>query len=109
MDPGDLNCLILIQKPAKARDGAGQRADVWDDVTEVWASIKGQSGMGTITGLQGNVPAAVALYSIRIRFREDILPGMRALYRGRVFRIRQVKLDYATREYTDLICEEGAP
>lgn len=109
MKIGDLNCRVRFQKPRLERDAAGQRVEHWDDIGEAWASIKAPSGMGAITSMQDNVPASITLYSIRVRFREDLMPGMRALYRGQVFRIKKVMIDYASRQHTDLVCEVGAP
>lgn len=104
---GALNRRVTIQKRVQGQDDWGQPIDTWQDVATVWANIAGQTGLGTITRMQDNVTASVDRYSIRIRFREDVTFGMRVLGDGRIFDIRQVRMDFAGRDYTDLVCELG--
>jgi SPP1 family predicted phage head-tail adaptor len=107
VNPGTLNRRITIQEKVNAADGAGQPLDAWKAVAERWANISGQTGMGTITGLQENVAASVERYSIRIRYFEGVKAGMRAVQGSMIFAIRQVRHDVAKREFTDLVCELG--
>jgi SPP1 family predicted phage head-tail adaptor len=104
---GSLNCRVTIQKRDAGTDSAGGPLQTWSDVATVWANITGNTGLTTIR-LSGEVPAAVKRYSIRIRFREGIDEGMRVSYAGQVFDIRKVRMDYAGREWTDLVVELGA-
>lgn len=107
MNAGSLNRRITIQKRMSARDEAGQPIESWADVGQCWADIKGQTGLGSITGMQDNVPASVERYSVRVRYREDVQAGMRAMCNGTAFYIKQVRMDFAGRVYTDLVCEVG--
>ena len=107
INAGDLNRQITIQRRSAGVDEIGQPVDTWVDVVTVWANIKGQTGMGTITRMQDNVPASVERYSIRIRYREGINAGMRVVAGSQVFDIRQIRMDFAGRVWTDLICELG--
>ncbi|TAA12475.1 head-tail adaptor protein [Pseudoxanthomonas winnipegensis] len=104
---GELNRRITIQARGTGTDDAGQPLDTWTDLHVLWANIRGQTGMGSITGLQDNVPASIERYSFRIRFREGITDAMRVLYKGVAFDIRQVRMDFDRREWTDLVCEQG--
>lgn len=106
---GDLNRQIIIQRRVPGETPEGQPVDVWVDVATVWASIRGQTGMGSITGLQDDVAASIERYSYRIRYRTGIDAGMRIyeVATGDVADIRQVRMDRAHREWTDLVTEVG--
>lgn len=103
---GMLNRRIRIER-REGKDAAGQPLDNWVPVVDVWANIRGQTGMGTITQPQDNVPASIERYSVRIRYREDIDMGMRIVCGPMIMDIRQIRLDLERREWTDLVCEVG--
>lgn len=103
---GKLNRRILIQRRQTGEDEAGQPLLGWEDVASVWANVLGQTGLGTIK-TSGTVAAAIKAYSFRIRFREGLDEGMRVVLAGEPFDVKQVRMDYAGREWTDLVCEAG--
>lgn len=108
LSSGSLSRRIRIERRVAGTDAAGQPLDTWELVAELWASVKGQTGMGVIRErLQDNVEASINAYSFRIRFREDLDAGMRVVYGGRPYDIKQVRLDLDRREWTDLVCEQG--
>lgn len=107
VNAGDLRRRVRIERRVSGVDEIGQPVSAWETVAEVWADIRGQTGMGTITRQQEGVPASVERYSIRIRYRDGITAGMRVVYGAHVFDIRQVRMDFEGREYTDLVCELG--
>lgn len=107
MRAGQLNRRITIQQRTSAQDAAGQPVLTWVDVATVWANIAGDNGLRTIH-VAGDIPLSVKRYSFRIRFREGLNEAMRVLYDGTPFDIRAVRMDYAGRQWTDLVCEEGA-
>jgi SPP1 family predicted phage head-tail adaptor len=110
---GDLTRQIRIEQRVSGQDEAGQPLDEWQPVATVWSKPVGQTGMGAITRNQENVAASINAYSFRIRFREEIDAGMRVVQlkngepMGAPFDIRQVRMDYARRDWTDLVCEQG--
>ncbi len=108
MDAGSLTCRVTIQERAAGKDAANQPIDGWTTVAQRWANISGQTGLGSITNMQDNVPASVERYSIRMRYTDIVKPEMRVLYQGQVFDVRQVRMDFARKEYTDLVCELGS-
>ena len=109
MDPGALNRRITIQKRTPGRDAAGQPLRTWEPVVEVWADVRGSTGMASIrqSGMQENVAASINSYSFRIRYRAGIDAGMRVLLDGEPFDIKQVRMDHAGKVWTDLVCEQG--
>jgi SPP1 family predicted phage head-tail adaptor len=112
---GTLNRRGTIQKRQAGEDEAGQPRDGWENVVKVWANAKGQTGMGSITGLQDDVAASIDRYSIRIRYRTGLDAGMRWCFNDAAddpiedqpFEIRQIKMDFERKEWTDLVCELG--
>jgi len=108
---GQLNRRIRIERKLEGEDVAGQPQEGWDPtpVAEVWANVKGATGMASIrqTSPQDNVAASVNSYSFRIRYREGIDDGMRVVLNDVPFDIKQVRMDHAGREWTDLVCEQG--
>lgn len=107
LSAGSLNRRILIQKRAEGTDEAGGPLLTWDDVATVWANVAGDTGLATIRA-SGDLPAPIKRYSFRIRFREGLDEGMRVVYGGQNFDIKAVRMDYAGREWTDLVAEIGA-
>lgn len=109
MKAGDLNRSITIQAQQSGVDAAGQPLDVWTSVATVWANVKGETGMASIrkTLPRDGVAMSLDAYSFRIRFLTGIVAGMRVLYDGATFDILQVRMDYAGRVWTDLVCEAG--
>lgn len=108
MRAGNLNRCITVQRLGGNQDAAGQQfPDDWVDFLQCWAWHKVLSGR---SGLRGNVMVSITGNSWRIRYSSKHLQidsSMRVIYGGRVFAITRVDVDYANREYIDLICEEG--
>lgn len=109
MRAGDFNRSITIQAKQAAQDAAGQPVNTWVDVATVWANVKGETGMASIrkTLPRDGVAMSLDAYSFRIRFMDGLAAGMRVLYQGTAFDILQVRMDYAGRVWTDLVCETG--
>lgn len=109
LDIGSLNRQITIQAKQSGVDAAGQPVNTWVNVATVWANIKGETGMASIrkTLPRDGVAMSLDAYSFRIRFLTGIVAGMRVVYEGATFDILQVRMDYAGRIWTDLVCEAG--
>lgn len=108
MKAGTLNRRIRIERRVAGSDAAGQPIDTWELVAEVWANVKGQTGLGAVKDMQGDIAVSISRYSMRIRFREGLDAGMRVIYAGQTFDVKQVRMDFERREWTDLVCEVGS-
>ena len=112
MDIGKLNRRITIQQRSTTQDAAGQAANTWSDIgtaPNVWANVLGATGMASIkqsSPIEG-VATAMNSYSFRIRYRADVTAGMRVYYNSQPYDIKQVRLDIAGQDWTDLVCEQG--
>ena len=109
MQAGNLNRKITIQKRVEGQSSSGQPINTWADVAKVWAWVKTQTGMAVArqTGESGGVAQSLNSYSFRVRFRTDITDGMRIVYGGLYFDIKQVRHDLADHIWTDLVAEQG--
>lgn len=102
MKAGPFNRRITIQDHVQEQDETGQIIDMWVDMATVWAWIKTQSGMSTISN---GVAISLTRYSFRIRYRTDLDVGMRVLYNGTLHDIQYIAHDLASHRWTDLVCQ----
>jgi SPP1 family predicted phage head-tail adaptor len=102
---GDLRHLILVQSRDAGTDAAGQPLQTWADLASVWADIRGANGLNTIKASLGGVE--INAYSFRIRYRTDLDAAKRVVYGGQNYDVKQVRHDFAKKEWTDLVCELG--
>lgn len=103
---GTLNRRITIQRRTDGTDEAGGPLLTWVDVASVWANVAGATGLNTIKN-SSDVAGAIKRYSIRIRYREGLDEGMRVVLGGLLFDVQEVRMDFAGREWTDLVCTQG--
>lgn len=109
MKAGDLNRQIVIQSRDSGTDAAGQPVWTWTTLATVWASVKGATGMGSIRQAASQQGVAVELnsYSFRIRYRTDMDAAERVVFDGRNYDVKQVRHDFAGKEWTDIVAELG--
>lgn len=101
---GNLRRRITLQRRIPGQDAYGQGKEAWKDVAAVWADIEPVSGREIMLGQA--VGAEVA-HKIIIRYRGDVTPAMRAIYRGRAYHITSV-IDVEARHIAmHLLCSEG--
>jgi len=102
---GTLNRKVSLQRKTSGKDALGQPVDVWTEYANVWGAVLQIHGIEKVAG---GTQVDVGSASIRVRFRQDINNGDRAVCQGRVFNIASVLPNVASREYTDLVCTENA-
>lgn len=107
---GERNRKLRIRKRAAGFDEANQPIDVWQDVMTRWGQAKTSTGMAAIRSAEQGIPAAPVRYSWRINYTPvGIDVGMVAVDPlGVIYAIQEIRHDAATREYTDLVCDQGA-
>jgi phage head-tail adaptor, putative, SPP1 family len=105
---GERNRFLHVEKRSSGVDAANQPIDVWELVMKRWGKPLTSPGMSAVRAAENGVNASPARYSWRINFTPNgIDVGMRVNYKGVIFDILDIRHDYATREYTDLVCEQG--
>lgn len=106
---GDLRYRIMIQVRSGGVDAAGQPEDTWADAGPLWAGIANETGLGAIKS--GDVPAAIARYSFRVRYDDAVALGVdsskRISFDGLYFEVKGMTRDLQKREYAYIVCEQG--
>ena len=104
---GQLKHKLVFQRPAKVQDPeSGEMIPDWEDAFKAWCGIEYLSVREFITSNTEKVQISARL---KTRFREDITPDMRALYRGKIFNIHGVLPDnMSARNYITMPVSEGA-
>ena len=105
---GNRTRRILIERRTGAADAANQPIDAWEPVMGRWGRPLTATGMSAVRAAEQGVQASPGRYSWEIAFTpEGIDVGMRVNYKGVIFDIRDIRHDYANRDYTHLVCEQG--
>ena len=107
MDIGSLNRPIVIEKrDASAVDSYGQPVEGWVTNASVHSSFLFVSGVRVgLEAVKGGALASTPPQTIRIRFRTDITAAMRVVDGSTIYNIQSVLPNFATKEFTDLVCE----
>lgn len=102
MRAGKLNRRVPILRSETTRAGGGQPITQWVEHARPWADVAMQGGIGAIKA-DGDVSIVKA--SVRVRFRTDIVAGMRVVLLGTVFEVSAVLPDVKRRDHLDLVCQ----
>jgi SPP1 family predicted phage head-tail adaptor len=107
MRAGDLNKRITIYQlvtGSPVADELGNPNTTWDDIETVWAAIEPISGREFWA--QQQVQSEITV-RIRIRYRDDILPGMKAEYGSKTYVIQTIIDKDEKHQELQLMCSEG--
>lgn len=94
---------ITLQQRSTAQDAYGQQAAAWSDVASVWAGIEHTDGKEDVASASVQ-PTTTA--KVTIRWRADVTPKMRVVYRGQAWNIGAVLPQRNNRELL-LLCTAG--
>jgi SPP1 family predicted phage head-tail adaptor len=101
---GDMRERVVVQSMTTVADGGGGLTETWATFQTLWARVAPVSGReveasGRLT--------SVETYLIYIRYRTDILTGMRIIWNGKTLNIRSVDNRDEHREFLTMECESG--
>lgn len=99
---GKLDERVTLRAPSVDRDQFGEATLEFDDVATVWAQVDGLTSREVLQAMQANV---VATHRVRIRFREDVTPHWRLLWRGRTLEISSL-VDRQKRTMLEMLVRE---
>ncbi|MGP1293443.1 phage head closure protein [Serratia sp. CY31944] len=106
MQAGKLRHRITLQKPEKVQNpDSGEMEDTWLDLTTIWAEVVPLSAREFVAAqaMQNAVTTRIT-----IRYRQDIEPKYRILFRGKILNIEGILSDPKSGlEYLTLPCSEG--
>jgi SPP1 family predicted phage head-tail adaptor len=77
---------------------------VWEELAEVWAAMEPLTGREFWA--QQQVQSEITV-RIRVRYRSDVLAGMRVVYNEAIYMIRNVIDPLEKHEELHLMCSEG--
>ena len=105
MQAGKLRHRITLQKPVKVQDPeTGSVENIWQDLAQLWAEVSPLSAREFVSAraMQNAVTTRIT-----VRYRQDIEPKYRILFRGKIFNIEGVLSDPKSGiEYLTLPCSE---
>lgn len=103
---GQLRHKLVFQRAVEVQDPvSGDMVPSWEDAFKAWCAIEYLSVREFITSNTEKVQISARL---KTRFREDVTPDMRALYRGKIFNIHGVLPDNMSgRNYITMPVSEG--
>jgi len=107
MRSGDLKKRVKISHlvtGSPAVDDLGAPNTSWEEIYTVWAAIEPLSGREFWA--QQQVQSSLSV-RIRIRYRNDILPGMKAEYNSKTYVIQNVIDKEEKHQELQLMCSEG--
>ena len=107
MQAGRLNKRITISQlvtGSPAVDEFGQPNKTWEEVDTVWGSVEPLNGREFWA--QQQVQSEIT-GKIRIRYRDDINPGMKAVYNSKTYMILNVIDPLETHKELNLMVSEG--
>jgi SPP1 family predicted phage head-tail adaptor len=103
LDPGLLRHRVGLERPQGTSDGSGGETIAWTPVATLWARIDPIGA--TESAIAGHL-TTMATHKITIRWRDDVVGGMRIVFRGRHFRVRAVFDPDERQRYLVLATEE---
>lgn len=110
MRTGALSARVRIERPVETTDGMGGATVTWTVVAHAWANIAPGAGR-EFWSIQHAQPTASHL--ITLRYRTDVIAGMRVVAGTAAYRVIAPPMDVEHRhEYLQLTCEhyaDGAP
>jgi SPP1 family predicted phage head-tail adaptor len=107
LNAGKLNKRISIERSvagSPAVNEFGEPVVIWDELAEVWAAAEPLSGREFWA--QQQVQSEITT-RFRIRYRTDILTGMRVVYNSAIYMIKSIIDPLEEHEELQLMCSEG--
>jgi SPP1 family predicted phage head-tail adaptor len=103
-DPRAANQRVTLQQPGGGVDVLGQAQASWQDVADVWAEVTPLRGREYFAAGTMQVPVDIRM---RIRYRSDVVPTWRVVWRTQPHDIVSVIDVEARQEVCELMCVAG--
>jgi SPP1 family predicted phage head-tail adaptor len=107
INAGKLNKRVSLEQSvagSPAVNDFGEPVVVWEELAEVWAAMEPLTGREFWA--QQQVQSEITV-RIRIRYRSDVLAGMRVVYNTAVYMIKNIIDPLEKHEELHLMCSEG--
>jgi SPP1 family predicted phage head-tail adaptor len=96
LDPGQLRTALTVEQASEAPDGQGGFTVSLNIVVTVWAMVEPMAGRGTIFAERAET---LSTHRVWIRWRNDVVRGMRLAGNGRIYRIDTIEDADGSRRY----------
>ncbi|KKB10227.1 hypothetical protein VE26_03125 [Devosia chinhatensis] len=100
---GTLTDRVQLRRRESLSDGGGGHDRVFVPVTALWARVRSLNGR---QGLNADGRAVAISHSVVLRFRDDVSPGDRIVYRGRNLEVVSAADLNGRRAYLSCACSE---
>lgn len=100
---GALNQRVQIQRVSNTRDDMGGMIQSWATIATVWAEVKPISAGEQFRRQQIQASAS---HKVTIRYRNDLLPSDRIVWRNRTFQLKGEMNEDQRRRFSTWACEE---
>ena len=104
LNAGQLDQRVTLQARVAGVDARGQGTETWADLATVWAQVTPLRGREYFAAGQTQTPADVRM---RLRYRADVTPAHRVVWRGVPHDIVSVADMMAGAEMLELLCVAG--
>lgn len=102
---GTLRDRVLLQKREMSLLPDGGHETLFFPLTTVWARVRARSAR---LSREGDGRSATSTHAVVIRFRKDLMPGDRIVYRGRALEIVEAEDINGRRAWLSCLCVETA-
>ncbi|SDG36907.1 phage head-tail adaptor, putative, SPP1 family [Pelagibacterium luteolum] len=102
---GSLRDRVQLQKREMAPMPGGGHETMFFPMTSVWARVRSRSAR---IMREGDGRAATSTHAVTLRFRKDVSPGDRIVYRGRALEVVEAEDINGRKAYLDCLCVETA-
>ncbi|WP_196259218.1 phage head closure protein [Pelagibacterium limicola] len=102
---GSLRDRVHLQRREMTVAPDGGHETLFMPITSVWARVRARSAR---FAREGDGRAATSTHAVTMRFRKDLKPGDRILYRGRALEIVEAEDINGRRAYLACLCIETA-
>ena len=100
---GTLTDRVQLRRRESVGDGSGGHERLYVPVTHLWARVRSLSGR---QGTNADGRAVAISHSVVLRFRGDVAPGDRIVYRGRNLDVVSTADINGRRAYLSCACSE---
>lgn len=104
IESGKLRQRVTVQRRDVTQNEFGEQATTWATVATLWAEVVDRSGSQIFKAEQQINETHTR---VRIRYRADITPAMRVVYRGVNYDVAAVLDLTGDRNFLELTCVRG--
>jgi len=102
--PGKLNELVTIEQQQTQPDGSGGQIVTWTEFAQVWVKLQ---PVRLSEGERQGAVRATRGYVFTLWRRGDLSEGMRIIWNGEAFNIREVRLPSERELYMEVFAQSG--